>query len=219
MQTSEKLAAFAEAFVGAQADMKGATKDAKNPHFRSDYATLASVIEAGRDALAKHGFCVLQGLSSADAALVVTTRLLHKSGEWIEDSLAVPLAKHDAQGMGSAATYGRRYALAAMLGIAQVDDDGNDATAKAPTRPAMQHSASQPAHDAYESLPDEAKTALREAAMEIIALTAEGNVPAVMEIVGQMCVTQDDKLALWSLLPAPARAAIKRAETAKRTAQ
>lgn len=115
--------------------MGGAVKDRQNPHFRSDYATLASVIDAGRASLAANGIACVQGLSTTADGLLVTTRIIHASGEWIEDELCVPLAKRDAQGMGSAATYGRRYALAAMLGIAQVDDDGNAAVAKATYEP------------------------------------------------------------------------------------
>lgn len=107
--------------------MGGAVKDRSNPHFRAEYATLASVIDAGRASLASNGLACVQGLSTTADGLLVTTRLVHASGEWIEDELCVPLAKRDAQGMGSAATYGRRYALAALLGIAQVDDDGNAA--------------------------------------------------------------------------------------------
>jgi hypothetical protein len=132
MKTSESVAALAAALSKAQSVMQGAAKDRQNPHFRSDYATLASVIEAARTPLAGHGLAVVQGLSTAPGGLVVTTRLLHSSGEWIEDELTVPLAKNDAQGMGSAATYGRRYALSALLGIAQVDDDGNAAVAAGP---------------------------------------------------------------------------------------
>jgi len=212
MKTSDSIAAIAAAFAEAQGTLKGATKDAKNPHFRNDYATLASVIDAGRESLAKHGLAVLQGLSSAEGALIVTTRLLHKSGEWIEDSLAVPLAKHDAQGMGSAATYGRRYALAAMLGIAQVDDDGNEAAARAPKAPvALHHPASDANKAEFDRLPPEAQQALRECAMEIIALESEGKMPGAMQIYTEMCVTQEDKMALWSLLPPNVRSAIKKA--------
>ncbi len=76
---------------------------------------------------------------------------MHSSGEWIEDTLAVPVGKADAQGMGSAATYGRRYALAAALGIAQVDDDGNAASDR-PTvevvKPAVDAKALQAMRDA-----------------------------------------------------------------------
>jgi hypothetical protein len=42
----------------------------------------------------------------------------------------MPLAKPDAHGVGSAITYARRYALAAMVGIAPEDDDGNKAIEK-----------------------------------------------------------------------------------------
>lgn len=211
MKTSENVAELAAAFAQAQGALKGATRDAKNPHFRNDYATLASVIEAGREALAKHGLSVLQGLSSADASLIVTTRLLHSSGQWIEDSLAVPLAKHDAQGMGSAATYGRRYALAAMLGIAQVDDDGNDAAARAP-RSVSAYPASQVNHDAFNELPAEAQQVVREMALEVIAYVKDGTVDKALEVVATGCPEQEDKMALWSQLPSDVRSALKRAK-------
>lgn len=142
MRTSESIAAISAALAKAQGAMGGAVKDRQNPHFRSDYATLASVIDAGRAALATNGLACVQGLSAAPDGLIVTTRLVHASGEWIEEELCIPVAKRDAQGLGSAATYGRRYALAAMLGIAQVDDDGNAAvsgpatTYKPPKAPA-----------------------------------------------------------------------------------
>lgn len=132
MKTSESTAALAAALSKAQGAMSGAVKDRQNPHFKNDYATLSSVIEAARAALAANELSIVQGLFSAATGLDVTTRLMHSSGEWIEDSLVIPLSKADAQGMGSAATYGRRYALAAMLNIAQVDDDGNAAAERAP---------------------------------------------------------------------------------------
>lgn len=59
----------------------------------------------------------------------IETTLLHTSGEFMCDVLWVPCGKNDAQGLGSAITYGRRYALMAVAGVAPVDDDGNAAVA------------------------------------------------------------------------------------------
>jgi hypothetical protein len=53
--------------------------------------------------------------------------LTHESGEWISQEMSVPVSKVDPQGAGSALTYMRRYALAAVVGVVQADDDGNAA--------------------------------------------------------------------------------------------
>jgi ERF superfamily len=119
MQHSEQIDAFAKALALAQGEMEHAKKDSKNPHYGSAYADLASVRDACADALAKHSIAVLQ-----------FPRLLHAlDDQWLVDTLAVPLVKLDAQAEGSALTYGRRYALAAITGVApaDADDDGNAA--------------------------------------------------------------------------------------------
>lgn len=130
MQTSEQVHELAAALAKAQGAMRHAVKDRTNPHFRADYATLASCLDACRGPLADNGLSVVQGLAVTDSRLVVTTRLLHASGQWIEDALPVPISKMDAQGLGSAATYGRRYGLTALLAIAQADDDGEVAVSR-----------------------------------------------------------------------------------------
>jgi hypothetical protein len=82
---------------------------------------------------ARNGLALVQGVESDDMSVTVTTRLLHKSGEWLESSLRLPMDKKTAQGVGSATTYGRRYGAAAMAGITQDDDDGNGASGKPAT--------------------------------------------------------------------------------------
>jgi hypothetical protein len=66
-----------------------------------------------------------------DGKHVTITRLMHSSGQWIEDG-GVPLilSKDDMQGLGSALTYSRRYGLMSMVGVAPEDDDGNAASQK-----------------------------------------------------------------------------------------
>jgi hypothetical protein len=133
MNKSESIAAIAPALVKAQAEIKGALKDSTNPHFRSKYADLSSVVEAVKAPLLKHGIAFLQGVHDAENGVAVETVLLHSSGEWISSTLRIPASKQDAQGYGSAITYGRRYGLQAMCGVPAEDDDGNAATASAPT--------------------------------------------------------------------------------------
>ena len=69
--------------------------------------------------------------------MCLTTRLFHDSGEWVEDTATIPLPKNDPQGYGSAATYGRRYALAAITGLYQDDDDGVGAMRPAAKKPVV----------------------------------------------------------------------------------
>jgi len=132
MQHSDSIKELAVALHKAQGKFKSALKDSSNPHFRSKYADLTSVIDAVKPALNSEGIVFLQGLSSSENGVVVETMLLHVSGEWISEKLEIPASKHDAQGYGSACTYGRRYGLQAMCGVPAEDDDGNAASASAP---------------------------------------------------------------------------------------
>jgi hypothetical protein len=127
---SEQISDLAKALNAAQSKLKPALKDSTNPHFRSKYAGLQSVWEAARPALTANGLSVAQtfGETSGEVVTIVTT-LLHTSGQWMRSTLTLKPTKADPQGMGSAITYGRRYGLAAILGIvADEDDDGNGAS-------------------------------------------------------------------------------------------
>lgn len=125
---SGSIAALAAALAKAQGEMEGAAKANVNPHFKSKYADLASVWDACRAPLSKNGLSILQPVKANGASVTVTTILAHSSGEWIEESLTMTAAQNTPQGVGSAITYGRRYGLAAMVGIAPEDDDGNAAS-------------------------------------------------------------------------------------------
>lgn len=129
MKTSTTVEKIAPALLKAQKEITFAVKDSTNPHFKSSYADLESVIEAIKKPLNDNGIIFIQSFSPSELGkLNLTTRLMHESGEWIEDELTMPLQKNDAQGYGSAATYSRRYALAAITGLYQADDDGNEAS-------------------------------------------------------------------------------------------
>lgn len=135
MKTSESIKQLSAALLKAQRSIKFASKDAKNPHFKSTYADLPAVIDAIKPALNDAGLVFLQTFSPSDAGFIaVTTRLMHETGEWIEDTATVPLPKSDPQGYGSAATYARRYSLAAITGLYQDDDDGNAASNTKPAQ-------------------------------------------------------------------------------------
>lgn len=128
MNRSNSIAALAAAFAKAQGEIAGASKDKTNPHFKTAYADLASVWEACRDALSKHGLSVLQPVRADGPTVTVTTLLMHGSGEWIDEDLSMTAQQNTPQGLGSCITYARRYALASMVGVAPEDDDGNAAS-------------------------------------------------------------------------------------------
>lgn len=122
---------LAAAFVKAQRAFAPALKQSTNPHFKSRYADLAACVEAVMGALNDNGIALIQNTHEDDTGtgVIVETMFLHESGEvmccgW----LAVPAARQDPQGYGSALTYARRYSLMAACGIAPEDDDGNAAS-------------------------------------------------------------------------------------------
>lgn len=129
MKTSESLTKIAPAFAKAQSEIRFAVENATNPHLKNRYADLSSVIDAIKSALLSNNIAFLQTPSqSDDGKLHLTTRLLHTSGEWIEDTATCPLPKQDPQGFGSALTYLRRYSLSAICGLYADDDDGDRAS-------------------------------------------------------------------------------------------
>jgi hypothetical protein len=127
MQHSEQINELAAALAKAQGTMTGALKDSSNPFFKSRYADLESVWTACRKALTENGLSVVQSASATEGGVAVTTMLLHSSGQWMRDTLPLNPKDLSPQGIGSAITYGRRYALAAMAGVYQTDDDAEAA--------------------------------------------------------------------------------------------
>jgi hypothetical protein len=133
---SDSLTSLAPALAAVQAEVEHATKGKVNPAFKSKYADVTEVLDTIKPVLEKHGFSAPQfpGIREGAEGLIVTleTLLLHKSGEWIRSEAATPLERVSAQGVGSAITYLRRYALTSIIGLGQEDDDG--ASASAPRR-------------------------------------------------------------------------------------
>lgn len=126
---SENNADLYVALSKAQAEMGGAKKDSINPFFKSKYADLESVWGACRGPLTKHGLSVIQTTKvSPEGVLCVITTLAHSSGQSVSGEFPLIGHKLDPQGIGSAVSYARRYALAAIVGVYQTDDDGNSAT-------------------------------------------------------------------------------------------
>ncbi len=127
---------LATAMAKAQAEIKAALKDSKNPHFKSSYADLTSVWDACRTALTKNGLSVVQVPNFEGDEVWLETRLLHASGESISGRYPLRPQQQTPQGYGSALTYARRYSLAAMVGVvADEDDDGNAASQRGSYEP------------------------------------------------------------------------------------
>lgn len=127
MTASGEIGELAKALAAAQAEMGDAAKDGKNPHFRSSYATLAEVRRVVVPALAKHGIAVTQLPAVTDGGVEVTTVLMHSSGQYVSSKLTMPVKDRAPQAVGSAITYGRRYALAAVACVAADEDDDGEA--------------------------------------------------------------------------------------------
>jgi hypothetical protein len=130
MKMSDSIANIAEALAKAQGAIDDASKANKNPFFNSKYADLASVRSVIREPLAVNDIAIVQLPRSLSGEVEVETMLIHKSGEFIAETLRLPVGKWDAHGIGSGITYARRYGLMSILGIAAEDDDGNASVAK-----------------------------------------------------------------------------------------
>lgn len=150
MEHSEDIKDIAAALSKAQGEIQNVVKDAKNPHYKSEYASLDAVTDTVRPIFSKHGLAVVQIPSFADGIVTVDTMLTHTSGQWIKGYPAAPLGKPDAQGVGSATTYLRRYSLAGIAAIAQTDDDGNMAQPARPVDELVNELPDEPPHPAAE---------------------------------------------------------------------
>lgn len=129
---SESIGALAAALSKAQADITGALKDSSNPFFKSKYADLASCWDACRKQLAANGLSVMQTTRMTEQGLMLVTTLAHSSGEWMAGEMPVLTKDSSPQAQGSGITYARRYALAAIVGLAQIDDDAEAAQGRKP---------------------------------------------------------------------------------------
>lgn len=127
---SQEIGALAAALAKAQSVMEGAKEDSSNPFFKSKYADLASVWAACKAPLTVNGLSVVQTVENGGEKAYLVTTLLHSSGQWIKSFMPILMSKQDAQSLGSAITYCRRYALSAIVGVCPADDDGEAAVGR-----------------------------------------------------------------------------------------
>ncbi len=135
MRTSENVNELYTALASAQAEFEDVKMSGYNPHFKSRYAKLSDLRKATYKALTKYGLSFSQSPAVDGGRVIITSRLQHKSGQYIESVLSLKPDRESPQSIGSAISYGRRYAKAAMLDIdGEEEDDGNAASAPADKR-------------------------------------------------------------------------------------
>ena len=172
MKHSETIGQLADALAKCQQALTAVTPNKKNTHLSSKYADLASVMAALRGPLGDNGLAISQGIGSGTTGPIITTMLIHASGEWLSDTNEIPLGQgkgvSEAQRVGSAITYGRRYGALAIVGgtVSDDDDDGGNAGAK-PTRQESQAKPISPAEQIMvDSFLDEIDTLLEKAEVQ-----------------------------------------------------
>lgn len=222
MKTSESLANIGAALATAMGEIENASKDKSGYGYK--YADLAQVLEIARPVLAKNGLSVIQAPhNDSSGGVAVTTRLLHCSGEWLEETLILPVEVtknlSTAQACGVVITYARRYSLAAMLGIAQEDTDAakpQTANKVAETTPARLPKPINPVDSALEgvSVDESAREAYANGLINAVELDDPG---ALAELLDELRDDADMKLAVWKTLQphSAIRAAIKQFEKAR----
>ena len=188
--TPELIGALAK----AQQHLGNASKNANNPHFRSSYADLGEILATVKPALASNGIALIQSTGFDGAVVSVTTTLAHESGGYITSVATCVPAKSDAQGIGAATTYLRRYGCAAMTGIGQEDDDGNAARHDREPAPLVKTETELERHLRVLEENRESVSACK------IAIHKE-DWDALVDAVQQ--ITPEDRLALWN--PAPTK--------------
>lgn len=216
MNRSEQINELVKALAKAQAEMQNPAFDQMNPHFRNKFASLAAVRNAVIPVLSKHGLTLTQELTSGDRGPRVLTMISHESGQWMEfGPLEMPVAKGDAQGVGSAATYARRYSMMAVCAVVgDEDDDGNEASkGKSPLSGPIN-----PRDGFFDSLPKEDKQRILDMAIEVKDAWGANDLDTAFRahVKHNKALEAEQKIALWDQYDSKLRSALtKRLEEVK----
>lgn len=222
MQKSEQINELATSLAKAQAEIENASKNSSNPHFKSKYADLAEVINTVRPVFSSHGLSISQFPSFADGLASVETVLMHSSGQWMSGTASAGVTKQDAQGVGSAITYLRRYSLAAVAGIAQEDDDANASVGHRPKTQQQPQKAQPvkilPTDGAWDAMSADEQSFLTDISMEVVRLMTVVSADEAHKYLENQKLDGDEKVALWTRLDSKTRSALKRAHEAAKVA-
>jgi hypothetical protein len=196
-----------ESLVKAQSEMTHAAFDQTNPHFKSKFASLKSVIDAIKPALNANGIFFMQVSHPLDNGVGIETIFCKADEKLSTGVVMVPVDKANAQGLGSALTYAKRYSLAMACGIAaDVDDDGNGAAAAPPQRKGQ--SVVRTVIEQEGIVVDETK---RDAYVtQLLAKVTDDDAAGVQELVDELSTDSDMKIAVWAELPSNVRSFIKK---------
>ena len=196
-----------ESLVKAQSEMTHAAFDQTNPHFKSKFASLKSVIDAIKPALNANGIFFMQVSHPLDHGVGIETIFCKADEKLSTGVVMVPVDKANAQGLGSALTYAKRYSLAMACGIAaDVDDDGNGAAAAPPQRKGQ--SVVRTVIEQEGIVVNETK---RDAYVtQLLAKVTDDDAAGVQELVDELSTDSDMKIAVWAELPSNVRSFIKK---------
>lgn len=200
-----------DALVKAQSEMSHAAFDQTNPHFKSKFASLKSVIDAVKPALNANGIAYVQKSVPMEAGIAVETVFYGHGEELATGPVPVPVDRENAQGFGSALTYAKRYSLAMASGIAaDTDDDGNAASATPKRKP---QSVTKTVLEEEGIKVDEHKRS--EYVIGIANAINADDLGGLRELLAELTLDSEMKLAVWGELPAPIRTFIKKIESEK----
>ena len=196
-----------ESLVKAQSEMTHAAFDQTNPHFKSKFASLKSVIDAIKPALNANGIFFMQVSHPLDHGVGIETIFCKADEKLSTGVVMVPVDKANAQGLGSALTYAKRYSLAMACGIAaDVDDDGNGAAANPPQRKGQ--SVVRTVIEQEGIVVDETK---RDAYVtQLLSQVTNDDAAGVQELVDELTKDSEMKIAVWAELPSNVRSFIKK---------
>jgi hypothetical protein len=196
-----------ESLVKAQSEMTHAAFDQTNPHFKSKFASLKSVIDAIKPALNANGIFFMQVSHPLDHGVGIETIFCKADEKLSTGVVMVPVDKANAQGLGSALTYAKRYSLAMACGIAaDVDDDGNGAAANPPQRKGQ--SVVRTVIEQEGIVVDETK---RDAYVtQLLDKVTDDDAAGVQELVDELTKDSEMKISVWAELPSNVRSFIKK---------
>lgn len=195
------MTALFKALCKAQAEMKNPAFDAMNPHFKSKYASLASVREAVLPVLHKHGLALAQFPKAIPGFAGVVNMLMHESGESLQEECLLPLEKPNAHGAGSCITYARRYSLQGIAGVVAEEDDDANASVKT-------SGVHKPTDGAMQSLSGERKTLVIDTHTQVSDALKEDRDFDAYALCEEL-TDPEEKVALWGMLDSKQRRRIK----------